>query len=190
MEPKNVFFGHQKKYFLATKKRIFPPRKRIFGPKTMFFLAPRVFLPPKTVFLFPKTVFFGPKKYAFWPQKINVFCGPKKMCYQKIVNSLKNRALMSFFFIFFSKNQLLLCPYLVKKRQFCQNYTILWAKKVNRMPFFSDFPRKNNNSHAHILSTKRPFYKKHTFLMPIFCQKTSILSKTPSSQVIFFNFFM
>ena len=94
------------------------------------------------------------------------------------------------FSIFFSKNQQLLCPYLVKKRQFCQNYTILWAKKVNRMPFFSDFPRKNNNSHAHILSTKRPFYKKHTFLMPIFCQKTSILSKTPSSQVIFFNFFM
>ena len=38
-----------------------------------------------------------------------------------------------------------------EKYRFCQNYTILWAKKVNRMAFFSDFSQKNNFCHAHIL---------------------------------------
>ena len=58
-----------------------------------------------------------------------------------------------------------------KKRQFCQNYTILWAKKVNRMPFFSDFTRKNQCCHAHILSKKRTFSKKTR------CSHSHILSK-------------
>ena len=30
-----------------------------------------------------------------------------------------------------------------KKRQFCKYYTLLWAKKVNSMPLFSEFSRKN-----------------------------------------------
>ena len=30
------------------------------------------------------------------------------------------------------------------KCQFCQNYTILWAKKVNKMPFFPIFHEKIN----------------------------------------------
>ena len=49
------------------------------------------------------------------------------------------------------KNPLLSCLYLIKKRQFCQNNTILWAKEVSRMPFFCDFSRKNYRSYAHIL---------------------------------------
>ena len=66
-----------------------------------------------------------------------------------------------------------------KKRKFCQNYTLLWAKKVNRMPFFpiSD--------------------EKITALMSIFCQKrlfsknkTSTLLKTKCSRVIFSFFFI
>ena len=36
----------------------------------------------------------------------------------------------------FMKNHLLSCIWLVKKRQFCRNYDLIWAKKVNRMPFF------------------------------------------------------
>ena len=45
-------------------------------------------------------------------------------------------------------------PYLIKKSQFCQNYIILWIKKVNKMLFF--FPI---------------FHGKNTSLMPIFCQE-------------------
>ena len=89
------------------------------------------------------------------------------------------------FFEYSMENPLLPCPYLVKKSQFCQNYTILWQKIVNRMPFSSDFhgkmtalipmffqkdihSLKTHCSHAHILSKKRPFSQKHCTLMS-FC---------------------
>ena len=39
-----------------------------------------------------------------------------------------------------------------------------------------------------IFCQKRPFSKKHTALMPIFCKKRSILSKTQCSHVIFSKF--
>ena len=82
--------------------------------------------------------------------------------------SQKHGSLMSFFF--FMKTPC--ChAHIWSKSQFCQNYTILWPKKVNRMPFFSDFSRKNHLSHAHIWSKKRPFSKKHNALMPTFCPK-------------------
>ena len=35
-------------------------------------------------------------------------------------------------------------PIFGKKRIFCQNYTILWAIKVNKMPFFSRFFTKKS----------------------------------------------
>ena len=60
-------------------------------------------------------------------------------------------------FTIFHEKLLLSCPYLIKKRQFCQNNTILWAKEVSMMPFFSHFSEKN------------------IALIPIFCEKTSIL---------------
>ena len=78
--------------------------------------------------------------------------------YPKIVHSLKNTVLSCHFFNFFMKNHLLSCPYLVKKRQFWQNYIIGWAKKVNRMPFFFLF-----------------FTKKSQLSCPHFVKKTSIL---------------
>ena len=65
---------------------------------------------------------------------------------------------MTFFSKYKKKNPILTCPYLDKKRQFCQNYTFLWVQKVNRMPYFSDFSRKNICSHAHILS-RLPLFK-------------------------------
>ena len=54
----------------------------------------------------------------------------------------KNRALMSFFQKVFMINMPLSCPCSVKKHQFCQKYTILWASRVNRMPFFPIFLEK------------------------------------------------
>ena len=86
---------------------------------------------------------FSKKHTALMP----IFC-------QKNVHSLKNNAPMSFFSNFSWKTPCCHAHIWSKKRQFCQNYTILWAKKVNRMPFFSDFSRKNLCSHAHILKKK------------------------------------
>ena len=71
---------------------------------------------------------------------------------QKIVHSLKNTVFSCHFFNFFFKKPTAVMPIFGKKRQFCQNYTILWAKKVNRMPFFLIFREKTKT------------------LMPIFCQ--------------------
>ena len=96
---------------------------------------------------------------------------------------------MSFSLKFVMKNPLMSSPYFVKKRQFCQNYTIFWVQKVNRMPFFSDFSKKNKCSYNHILS-KRLFSKIHVILMLIFCQKTSILTKTNCSHIIFLKTFI
>ena len=97
---------------------------------------------------------------------------------------------MSFFFQFFSKNPLLSSPYLVKKRRFCQNYTIFWVKKVNRMPFFSDFSRKNNCSNAHILSKNRPFSENNLLLSPYYVKKRIFSQKPNCSHIIIIKFFI
>ena len=77
-----------------------------------------------------------------------------------------------------------------KKRQNCQNYKILWAKKVSSMSFFP-ISRKNDFFHAHILSKKHLFSKKHKCSHPhTLSKKTSIFSKTQCSHVIFIKFFM
>ena len=88
---------------------------------------------------------------------------PILICCKKNVHSLKKQCSHVIFFKFCMKNALLSCTWLVKKRQVCQNYTLLCAKKVNRMIFFPIFSKKNNCSHA-----------------PIFCQKMSILLKNIS----------
>ena len=98
-------------------------------------------------------------------------------CQKTFIPSKKLCSHVIFFFYLFSKNPLLSSPYLVKKRRFCQNYTIFWVKKVNRMPFFSDFSRKNNCSNAHILSKNRPFSENNLLLSP-YVKKTYILTKT------------
>ena len=86
------------------------------------------------------------------------------------------------------------CQYLVKERQFCQNYDILWAlyygpKKIIGCPFVSNFSRKNHCSHAHILLKKLHFSKKHTALMPIFCQKNVHSLKKHCALMSFFSNF-
>ena len=78
---------------------------------------------------------------------------------QKNVHSLKNTVLSCAFFSNFSWKTPVVVHTIGQKRQFCQNNTLFWAKKVNRMPFFSYFSQK----------------KKITALMSIICQKTFIL---------------
>ena len=88
------------------------------------------------------------------------------------------------------KNPLLSCLYLITKRQFCQNNTILWAKEVSRMPIFCDFSRKNYRSYAHIL-WKNVHSLKNTLLSSLyFVKKTSILSKNTVLLCHFFKIFM
>ena len=60
-------------------------------------------------------------------------------------------------------------------------------KKAIWYPFFSDFWRKNNCSHANILSEDVHFLKQLP-LYPYFVWKSSILSKALCSRVIFSNF--
>ena len=77
-----------------------------------------------------------------------------------------------------------------KKRQISQHYTILWAKKINKMPLFFWLFTKNHYSHAHGLSKKRQLFKKHTVLMLIIWQKNVnyLKDKMLSSHVFWFNF--
>ena len=120
-----------------------------------------------------RTQFILKYVYSLKNKLLSSPCFVKKRSFRQ-----KHCALMSFYFQFFSKNPLLSSPYLVKKRRFCQNYTIFWVKKVNRMPFVSDFSRKNNSSNAHILSKNRPFSENSLLLSPYYVKKTSILTKT------------
>ena len=72
--------------------------------------------------------------------------------FSKNINSLKHAVVSYHFFQICYEKPLAVVPIVGQKnRQFCQNYTILWAKKVNRMPFPPYFSRKNNFSHAHFL---------------------------------------
>ena len=95
---------------------------------------------------------------------------------RKNVHSFRNAVLLCQFFQNFHQKPLAVMPIFDQKHQFYQNYTIIWAKKVNVMPFFSDFSRKNHRSHAHILSEKCPFFQKHCALMWIL---SKFSSKTP-----------
>ena len=83
----------------------------------------------------------------------------KKICPQAYILSKKRQFFqkhcvpMWFFFfkLVMKKHPAVMPIFGQEKYRFCQNYTILWAKKVNRMAFFSDFSQKNNFCHAHIL---------------------------------------
>ena len=75
-------------------------------------------------------------------------------------------------------------------RKFCQHYTLLWSKKVNRIPFFPIFHEKNLCSQARTFLKNVNFLKKLCSHAHILSEKTSILSKTLCSQAIFSHFFI
>ena len=85
----------------------------------------------------------------------------------------KHGALMLFFSTFSWKNPLLCfrAQDRSKKSKFYLNYTLLWAKKVRRMPLFSEFSRKNYCSHAHIWSKNVHSLKSKQLSCPYFVQK-------------------
>ena len=62
---------------------------------------------------------------------------------QKNVHYLKNTMLSCHLFLFFMKNPCFHAHIWSKKHKFCQNYTILWDKIVNRKPFLLIFHQKS-----------------------------------------------
>ena len=64
-----------------------------------------------------------------------------------------------------------------KKRKFCQNYNLLWAKKVNRVPFCWIFMKKKLLS-CHYFVRKCPFSTNTMLSCPYSVKKSSNLSKT------------
>ena len=66
---------------------------------------------------------------------------------------------------------------MVKKRQFCQKFT-LWTKKINRMSFFTIFSRKNYClMPIYIFKKKNVRSLKTHYSHDHFVEKTSILSE-------------
>ena len=105
----------------------------------------------------------------------------------KYVQSLKNTALMSFFQNFHEKLSAVK-PIFGQKNVNAVNTTLCYGPNKSIWCPFSWFFTKNNWSHARILSKKRPFFKNHTAIMPIFCQKKpKSLKKYVLSFHIFFQ---
>ena len=117
------------------------------------------------------------------PALMPIFC-------QKNVHPHKNTVLSChFFLIFYVKPPCSHTHIWSEKRPFCRNNTILWAKKVNRMPFFRFFTKKSLLSCPYFVK-KTSILKKSTLRScPYFVKKTFILSKTQCSHVFFFQIF-
>ena len=100
--------------------------------------------------------------------------------------------MLSYHFIsFFHEKPLAVIPIFgPKKSQFCENYTILWAKKVTRMPFFSLFFTKKSMLSCPYFVKTRPFSKKHTTFVSIFCRKNVHTLTNTVLDVICIEFFM
>ena len=82
------------------------------------------------------------------------------------------------------------CTYLVKKTLILLKQHSIMGLKSQQDALFFRFSRKNQCSHAHILSKNSPFCEKHVALMPIFCpKKTSILTKHDTLMSFFSIFF-
>ena len=109
-------------------------------------------------------------------------------CQKKLPFSQKYSALMSFFSKSFHDKHATVIPMFGRKRQFCKNYTILWAPRVNRMPFFPIF-------HEKIIALIPIFRQKNVNSLkstltscPNFVKKTSISSKNCAIMSLFSKF--
>ena len=90
----------------------------------------------------------------------------------------------------FHQKPLAVMPIFDQNRQFYLNYTILWAKKVNMMPFFFPISQGKIIAFMPIFCKKRPFSKKHAALKSRFCQKKGHSVKNTVLLCHFFEFFI
>ena len=96
------------------------------------------------------------------------------------------------FFQVFYENPLLSSPYMVKKTSNLSKLHYFGPEKTIGCPSFLIFHGKITAliSTAHIFSKNRPFSKNHLFLCPYYVKKTSILTKTNCSHIIFIKIFI
>ena len=104
--------------------------------------------------------------------------------------SKKHGALISFFSNLSWKTHCCHTHIWSKKTSILSKLHQSWAKKVNRMPFFFQFFTKKLLLLCPYFVKKRPFSKKHTALMPIFCRKNVHPLKNTMLHVICIKFFM
>ena len=109
---------------------------------------------------------------------------------RKNVHSFRNAVLLCQFFQNFHQKPLAVMPIFDQKHQFYQNYTIIWAKKVNMMPFFFRFLTEKSSLSCPYFVKKRPFSKKHAALKSRFCQKNGHSLKNTVLLCHFFKIFM
>ena len=94
------------------------------------------------------------------------------MFYEKMSVLSKTLCSCHFFQVFYEKPPAVK-PIYGQKNVKSVKITLFWARKDNRMPFFSDFSWKNNCSNAYILSKNRPFSEKNLLLWPYYVKNTS-----------------
>ena len=119
------------------------------------------------------TLYYGPNKsirYPFFRFFMKKYCSHTHILLKKLFILTKTRCSHVIFFYILMKKHRLSCPYLVKKPKFCHNYTILWAKTVNKMQFFPIFNEKYLFSCPYFVK-KTSIFKKHYAFMPIFWQQ-------------------
>ena len=109
---------------------------------------------------------------------------------QKNGHSHENTLLSYHFFQNFHEKPSIVMPLFGQKNVSSVKTTIYYGRKKSiGCFFFCYFSRKNYYSNAHVLK-RRPFSKNALLSCPYFVEKTSNLSKTQCSHVIFFKFYM
>ena len=78
-------------------------------------------------------------------------------------------------FKFCMKDPLLSYPYLVEKYQFCQYYSIVWPKKVNKMVFIRFFTKKSMLACSYFIKNTSILSKNTLLSSPYNVKITSIL---------------
>ena len=94
------------------------------------------------------------------------------------------------YFKFCMKDPLLSYPYLVEKYQFCQYYSIVWPKKVNKMVFYPILHEKLMLACPYFIKNTSILTKNTLLSSPYNVKITSILWKTLFSHIMFFSNFL
>ena len=103
--------------------------------------------------------------------------------------SQSQTALMKFF-DFFMKNPQMSCPYLVQKYVNSLNTTLYYEpkKSIGCLFFSLPFLKKISLISCSCFVKKRPLFKKHRPLMPMYCQKN--VNYLKNTMLYFFIFFL
>ena len=151
-------------------------QKHVNSVKTILYYGPKKSMPffkfpyekiTTLMRIFVKKSTFPNENTLFMP----IFCEKTSILSKTLYSHVK-------FFNFFMNNSMLPCLYLVKKIINSVKAPLHYWPKSQQDALFSKFSRKNNCSHAHILSKNVHSLKNTMLSLPSLVKKTSILSKT------------